>query len=139
MVAIRAVPPEHDDSVRAGLDAILAATKCSSERMSGIPVVVENKVRMPVTFEPSRDLRALVGDSGSNSVLRALAIVPGGSRRDVVFACETFAKFGVASPDVLAKSMASSGFVLGEIVTTFGKGRSARGTSGRCGMIARAL
>jgi hypothetical protein len=125
VIAIRSIPPEHNDGVRAGRDAILSATQRSSERVSGIPVVVEDKVRMPVTFEPSRDLRALVGDSRSNSVLRTLAIGPGGSRGDVVFASQAFAKFGVASPDVFAKSVASSGFVLGEIATTLGKRRSA--------------
>jgi hypothetical protein len=125
VIGVRSIPPEHNDGVRAGRNTILSSTQRSSERVGRIAVIVEDKVRMPVTFEPSRDLRALVGDSRSDRVLGTWAIVPGGGCGDVVFTSEPFTEFGVASPDVFAKSVPTSGFVLGEITTTFGKGRTA--------------
>src|SRR5579871_2695806 len=100
----------------AGFDAIFTTTQCAPERMSGIAIVIKHEVGMAVAFEPSGNLRVLISDGSPDGSLCARTVVPCRSGRNVAFAVEALAQFGVTPPDVLAERVPSCGFVLRKIV-----------------------
>lgn len=112
MLRVRAVPLQHNYSLGAGFDLIFTPAEGASEGMRGIAVVIKHQVRVPVAFEPMRNLRALVGDRRSHRSFCAGPVVPRGGCGDVSLSMEPLSEFIVGTAHMFAQRVTAGGFVL---------------------------
>src|SRR5512141_3234170 len=114
MILSSAIPVQHHDGMRARTRLRIAAVQCTTYRV--LAIIIQNEVRMSISFEPSRDLSLVTLDSIADYVFRRCTIRVRRGSRDVALFPQTRRKLLIGAADVPLERVSAARLVNGQIV-----------------------